>query len=167
MRKMSGGRRAVLIVLSVVLLSAAVIAGWQIAENIEEGKLTARGAFYQAIEEGEKIELGGVAFYENNSIGRNNITWKRRGLEAPPPAQALEWLTEKRVLYTQQEALEYARYLREAENAPKEEELIKIVHLKRDNLWMFCYWMVDYEGGVSGYVVDGNTGDILKGWIEE
>ncbi len=170
MKKGSRVKKMLWIVSAVVVIILTIIAGKPIRDGIEDAKLTAKEAADQAIQESKKQEIDGVRFYVNDSIGKNDITWRREVLEAVPPKESMGWLKEKRAVATQQEALEYARYIlaqRKEIGDPENEQLTEIIQLKKDNLWMFIYWVVDSEGGIGGYIVDGNNGSILKGWVEE
>ncbi len=163
-RLLLSGAIAVLIVLTVFVWA-------RMDERIDAAKMSANQAFHQAMRDGVKTEIGGVSLYTESSIGKSDISWRLRPLEAPPHYRDnTPYKRMKKQIGSAEEALEHALYILDdgkKRGVPDEEQLMEIVHLEKDNLWMFCYWLVGYEGGVSGCVIDGNSGEYLKGWVEE
>ena len=162
-RLLLSGTIAVLIVLTVFVWA-------QEDAKRDAVKLSARGAFYQALSRDKRTELDGILIFTEEEIGKDDISWRLRPLEAPLYRGNYPAGVEKnRTIGDAKEALEYARSILEEQNriGDHDEELVSIVHLAKDNLWLFRYWLVGYEGGVSGCVIDGNSGEYLKGWVEE
>ena len=162
-RFLISGMVAVLIVLAAVIWA-------QMDARQEAAKMSVVNAFYQALSRGERTELDGTLIFTEEEIGKDDISWRLRTLEAPPYRGNYPAGVEKnRTIGDEKEALAYARSILDERNkiGDDDEVLVSIVHLAKDNLWMFRYWLVGYEGGVSGCVIDGNSGEYLKGWVEE
>lgn len=168
---MNRAKRLLISALTAIMIVIMTASCAWIDERIDAAKMSAREAFYYARLNGVKTEIGGVPLYTESSIGKSDISWRLRPLEAPPyRGQYPRGVEKGRTISDEQEALEYAWSICAERNKIEEyskERLTEIVHLEKDNLWMFCYWLVGYEGGVSGCVIDGNSGEYLKGWVEE